>query len=192
MSWYFIRLTTDLITKEALAYWLGEPYLISKEYSRRMKLHYHILWRSNFDKNQIKDMFYTKFPDEPRGVRTLKVDLVANTDEDLDQAATYTVKDDDYIYSDFFDDRIDQYVQNAFTKETPTQKIHRIIEEELENDRPNFVQLSKQIIQIKADAGLEIYSSKIEALVLSAMCRHDANVTERVVKKFKIFSFDPI
>lgn len=185
--WYFIRWTSDDTNKQQIAD-LFENYIVSREYSRRQKLHYHIVANSSLDKEQLKEYMYSNLTHKTRGVCTLKIDIVGPTEEDLDKCSTYSVKDDDYIYSSFFEDRIENYVANSYSKDlTPTVRIQEAIRYQLEEkDTPNYTQLWREIAFIKADAGHEIYPNKISALILSVQLRANPDCVEDLIQKYFI------
>lgn len=181
--WFFIRITTDNTTKEELAELFGQPYIISKEYSRRMKLHYHILWSTDLNKTQIQEKVYNAFPDEPRGVQTLKVDELQETFSDLQRAGSYTVKDGDFIYSEFFNDKIEEIIVNSFKKTKPyTTALKELIEQHTskEYEKINWLRLKIDIAILRSEYHLEVYKSKIEALVLSVQISMNHNVAEEL------------
>lgn len=189
--WYFCRWTSDYESKESIASKMPSHYLISKEYSRREKLHFHIVMFHE-DPRLTSQWFYDNFKHERKGMSVCKVDAVGPTDRDLDQVSTYTVKDNDFIHSDFFSgDRIKKYVANSYEKpSTVTAKIQQAIDEELEEDIPNWRELWKTIARIKSEFGLEVYPNKITARVLGVMILHDIHndILEDLVSKEKLFS----
>lgn len=191
--WYFVRWTSDYETKESIASKLPSHYLIAKEYSKREKLHYHIVM-DHPDPHLSSTWFYERFKYEKKGMSTCKIDVVGPTDYDLDRCSTYTVKDNDYIHSSFFEgDRIKLYVANAYEKpSTVTAKIEEAIEDEIENDNPNWKNLWKSIARIKSEYGLEVYPNKITARVLGVMIIHDRHNDwlDILVNKEKLFSKD--
>lgn len=180
-QWYFIRFTSDNTSKQSLADFLGTPFLISKEYSRRMKLHYHVVHQSSLNKEQLKNMFYDKFPDEPRGVATLKIDTIGDTLEDWEKVSTYTVKDGDFIHSIEFDERISTFIENSYKKpQSYGIQLKEIIDQTTEEEyhKVNWQKLKRQIMLLRAEFHLEIYVSKIEALVLSIQVSMNNNLVE--------------
>lgn len=182
--WYFIRITSDNTDKQRLSQLFQEPFLIGKEYSRRMKLHYHIVHQSPLSKDEIKDKVYNHLPDTaPRGIHTLKVDIIGDTQADLDTACTYTVKDGDYIYSAFFQDKIEEYVAQSFKKQEPYPKaLKKLIDEETDHEysKIDWNKLKVNIAILRSNYGLEIYKSRIEALVLSIQISLNNNVAHEL------------
>lgn len=187
-------MTTPKRTKQEIADFVGEPYLISKEYSKRRKLHFHIVCRLDYTPELVKIAFRERFPEiwECKKLRgtTLKVDEVGPTDADLDQCSTYTVKDKDFIFSEFFNTRIESYVLNSYTKETPSSHIQRLLDEESVLEQPNWRGVFERIVQYKAFVDHPIYPQKIEAQVLGAMIKRNPDIAGSIVAKSKIFSLD--
>lgn len=184
MKWYFIRITSDSTSKHSLSQLFPEPWLISKEYSKRMKLHYHILTQSPLSKDDLKNLIYDHLPeDTPRGIHTLKVDLVGETVADFETAATYTVKDGDFIYSEYFADKIETYVANSYQKQMPYPKaLKKLISETTDNEffKIDWRKLKVNIAILRSKYGLEIYKSKIEAQVLSIQISMNENIAEEL------------
>lgn len=85
-----------------------------------MKLHYHIVTQSSLSIDEMRKMIYDFLPDDaPRGIHTLKVDKIGDTEADFDTACTYTVKDGDYIHSQYFAHKIEDYAANSYQKQIP-------------------------------------------------------------------------
>lgn len=185
--WYFIRLTYPDTTKQDVSKILGPPYLVSQEYSKRNKLHYHILTKTDLEKDDLKKVFYNKFPDAPHGVSTLKVDIVGDTIEDWEKVGTYTVKDGDYIHTPEFDEYIKKFVENSFTKQTPTQHINKIINEEVAKLNPDWKALAQSVIHLRAFYELPINLKQINDAILSAMVRRDPDLAWKIVERLEIF-----
>lgn len=186
---YFIRWSSDYTSKEEIAALLpSDSYIISKEYSRRMRLHYHILTQFPFGKDLVQQWFYDNLRHDRKGIPTLKVDVVGPTQEDFDKSAIYTVKDGDFVFSPNYRDSIDRYVAESYQKsEAVGLQIGRLIRELDEVDRPDYKQLFVDIVLIKANAGLEIYPNKISALVLGTMISKDNNVAYELAEKDILF-----
>lgn len=181
--WYFTRITSDLTSKQKLSELLNEPYLISKEYSKRMKLHYHCVHQSKLTLENLKDQIYQHLPNAPKGIHTLKIDPIGPLPSDLDTACTYTVKDSDYIYSSYFEPKIQQYLDNSYSKPKPyPTALKTLIEEHTDKDYQliNFTNLKIQIAILRSQYHLEIYKSKIEALVLSIQISLNHNVAQQL------------
>lgn len=181
--WYFIRFTSDSSSKEELAALLGPPYIISKEYSRRMKLHYHIIHESSLTKEELKNLIYNEYPDEPKGVCTLKVDVIGPTEKDLQTSSSYTVKDGDYIYSSFFTSTIEEIVANSYKKPQPyPTALKELIEKttDTDYDKVDWRKLKVDIAILRSEYRLEIWKSRIEALVLSIQIGMNYNVAEEL------------
>lgn len=178
--WFFIRYSTDNSSKEQLADLVGTPYLISKEYSKRMKLHYHILCNLDLNVKQVKELFYGHDTSLGKGMKTLKVDEVGPTQEDFDKAATYTVKDGDFIYSGIDDSHIERYTAESYSKLLPyTTALKELIQRhtsDTEYEKICFYQLAVDIAILRSQYGLEVYKSKIDALILSIKISLNHNV----------------
>ncbi len=191
--WFFIRWTSDYTTKEELARKF-KRYVVSKEYSKRSKLHYHLVVDIDLEsKTDVQNFMYDNFKHDRRGICTLKVDVVGPHDHDLSQCSTYTVKDGDYIFSEFFADKIEKYVANSHAKPTTVvARVQEAIDFELENDTPNYRNMWMDIARIKSEAGLEVYPNKISARVLGVMISQDiqGDLLNYLVNKEKIFSLD--
>lgn len=170
MTWYFIRITTDNSSKKHLSTIFPPPYLISKEYSKRMKLHYHIVHQTDLVKDDIKTLVYTTFPDAPKGIHTLKIDVIGSTPEDLDTSCTYTVKDKDFIYSPYFEPKIQEYIDNSYSKPTNyTAQVKLLIAQhtDCEYHRINWRTLKAEIMILQSSFPLmPVYESKIDAIIL--------------------------
>lgn len=187
MNWFFTRLTTDSTNKENISQIVGTPFLISKEYSKRMRLHYHILHRSEKTKEQIREMFYDAFPDEPKGTQTLMVLEVGPTIQDWEKVGTYTVKDGDYIHTEEFNDYIEKFKENSFQKAKPyNQALKELIESstDYEYKDVNWNLLGVKMAILRSEYHLEVYRSKIDALLLSIQISLDNNVA------YELFSCD--
>lgn len=185
LSWYFIRITSDFTSKKLLSQLFTEPYLISKEYSKRMKLHYHIVHQTTMSKDQLKTLIYDHLPSEAKkGIHTLKIDLVGDTQTDLETACTYTVKDGDFIYSEFFTELIDKFVENSYEKTIPYPRALKSLiseyTEDIEYNRIDWHKLRVKIAILRAKYGLNIFKANIYALVLSVQIRHNHNVAEEL------------
>jgi len=107
-----------------------------------------------------------------------------DTQTDLHKACTYTVKDGDFVYSEFFNELIDKFVENSFSKPTPYPRaLAKLISETTEDvdyNRIDFNQLKIQIAILRSTYQLEIYKSKIDALVLSVQISLNHNVASEL------------
>lgn len=140
-------------------------------------------------KQEINDWMYANFFHERKGVPTLFTRVVGPTAADLDTVTTYSVKDNDYIHSQFFDSRISRYVENSFVKpSTIKQAFKDLINECLEEERPNFKQLWVDLVLARANRYMEIYPTKITALVQGIMIFNDNNIAYDLVENVKLFS----
>lgn len=180
-QWYFTRITTDNTSKQQLADLLGPVYLVSKEYSRRQKLHYHIVHQTSLTKDEIKELVYSTFPNEPKGVSTLKIDTIGPTLEDWEQVSTYTVKNGDFIHSPEFADKINTFVDNSYIKpecyKTQLKSLISNVTED-EYEKINWHRLKIDLAILRASFHMEVYKSKIEALVLAIQIDMNANIAE--------------
>lgn len=189
--WYFIRWTSDIETLDSIkTKFLGQEYLISKEYSRRNKLHFHIVLESNLEtKPEINDWMYANFAHEKKGVSTLFTKVVGPSIADLDTVTTYSVKDNDFIHSTFFDSRIQKYIDNSYQKPTTIKQAYKdLISECLDDERPNFKQLWVDLVLARSSRHMEVYPTKITALVLGVMINEDNNIAYELVENVKLFS----
>lgn len=180
MTWYFIRLTTDNTTKNKIAEKIGEPFLISVEKSQRNVEHYHIVHKSSLSKEQLKIPMYEIDPTRPKGPTTLQIDIIGNTLEDWEKVSTYTVKDGDFIHCKYFDNYIEKFISNSFTKQKPYKQAIKILIEDVteqEYNRINWQQVKRDIMILRSQyIGMDTYTSKIEAMVLTIQVRMNQNV----------------
>lgn len=176
MVWYFIRYTSDTTSLQALSELLGSDYLISEEHSKRHRLHYHILYKSDASLDEVKNLFYS-FEGKPRGNPTLNVKIIDF--DDFIKTGAYTVKDGMYIYSESLQPYIAQIVDASYQAPPPyNTAINQLIENYTDNEyhQINWQQLKIDIAILRAQYHLEIYRSKIEALVLSIQISMNHNV----------------
>lgn len=193
---YFIRWTPLTITKKDFFNYLKlsfDEVLVSEEYSKRDKRHFHALVYTatiqTLTKDALREKMYADLLEEGQKKGVCTLDIKIPPPEDLDLVATYTVKDNDFLHTIGFADKMHQYISNSYTKSTPSEQIKLKIEQSLEDEHPDFYQLAWDITEIKADAGHGIYPSKIEATVLGVMIQHNKNeIDTKVLSRFKIFS----
>lgn len=168
--WYFIRLTVDT-TLESLSSLFSPVFLISKEFSKRGREHFHIVHSSEKTKDEMKELIYNRFSSAPKGNRTLRIDLVGDSLNDWEQVSTYTVKDGEFIHSVEFDAYIERFVANSFQKKTYTEELKEMKDSLFDKQYLpaglNWVEVKRDIARLKARYGHEVYPYKIEALVLS-------------------------
>lgn len=207
MFW-FVRISSDRTSKEQLVELLKiEKYILSKEYSKKSRLHYHIIAEFPTESpEELRATIYTQIADVAhhtsrggksiKGTQTLDIKPIGNTDEDFFKAACYTVKDKDYIFSGFSKEQIEEYVANSFQKEeTPTQQIKNIIEAEKERSMLPHQSFDShnvytKILLVKSKFGLEVHKNKISALVLSAYIdrypEYAKVIAKEEIKKLKL------
>lgn len=129
-------------------------------------------------------MIYDFLPDDaPKGIHTLKVDKIGETQADFDTACTYTVKDGDIIHSEYFNAKIKDYVENSYEKsEKYTVALRKLIQETTDDEywKIDWRKLKIKIAILKAKYGHEVYKSKIEAQVLSIQISMNQNIAEEL------------
>lgn len=198
--YWFIRFSSDKTEKSQIVELLElKKYIVSKEYSKRSKLHYHILCDLEFNiKQEVQDFIYDRLGHLAhhknkgggiKGTQTLDVKPMGNTDEDLRQTGMYTVKDQDFIFDGFSKEYIEYVTTHSFQKEeSPTVQIAEAInfhteQSLLPHSHFDAKQLYIDICLIYAKFNKEIFPHRITAKVLSAYIARFPEYAEELAEK---------